>query len=155
QLSAPNSDDGGTTMQRRDFLKATGLAAGTLCLGDPAASAEPGAGGEDRVVPIAVRADQPRGEVRPVWRFFGYDEANYTYAPDGKKLLSEIAALRPQPAHIRTHHLLTSGDGTPWLKWSSTGAYKEDDKQQPVYNWEVLDRIFDTLRERGLKPFVE
>src|SRR5262249_49866341 len=72
-----------------------------------------------------------------------------------KKLLSEIAALRPQPAHIRTHHLLTSGDGTPWLKWSSTGAYKEDDKQQPVHNWEVLDRIFDTLRERGLKPFVE
>jgi xylan 1,4-beta-xylosidase len=106
-------------------------------------------------VSILVHADQPKGDVRPIWRFFGYDEANYTFAPDGKKLLSEIAKLQPQPAHIRTHHLLTSGDGTVWLKWSSTGAYREDDQGRPIYNWEILDRIFDTLRERGLKPFVE
>jgi xylan 1,4-beta-xylosidase len=90
-----------------------------------------------------------------VWRFFGYDEANYTSRPDGRKLLTEIAALRPQPAHIRTHHLLTSGDGTPWLKWSSTGVYREDADGRPLYHWEILDRIFDTFRERGLKPFVE
>jgi xylan 1,4-beta-xylosidase len=110
---------------------------------------------QDSVVAITVHADQPRGEVRPIWRFFGYDEANYTYMPDGRKLLAEIAALRPQPAHIRTHHLLTSGDGTPWLKWSSTGIYREDAAGQPVYQWEILDRIFDNFRARGLKPFVE
>jgi xylan 1,4-beta-xylosidase len=141
-------------MERREFLKGTGVAAGALCL----EGALPRAGGADekaRVVAIRVRADRERGEVRPVWRFFGYDEANYTYGPDGKKLLSEIARLRPQPAHVRTHHLLTSGDGTPWLKWSSTGAYKEDDRGRAVYDWAIVDRIFDTLRDRGLKPFVE
>jgi xylan 1,4-beta-xylosidase len=138
-------------MQRRDFLKATGLAAGALCLNDTATPAAQ----ETRTVAIRVRADQDRGEVRPIWRFFGYDEANYTYAPDGKKLLAEIAALKPQPAHIRTHHLLTSGDGTPWLKWSSTGVYREDEKGRPVYDWKIVDRIFDTLRGQGLKPLVE
>jgi xylan 1,4-beta-xylosidase len=112
-------------------------------------------GDEDKRVSIRICADQLGHEVKPVWRFFGYDEANYTYAPDGKKLLADIATLKPQPAHIRTHHLLTSGDGTAWLKWSSTGIYKEDEKGQPVYNWEIVDRIFDTFREHKLKPFVE
>jgi xylan 1,4-beta-xylosidase len=138
-------------MQRREFLKATGLAAGALCLNNPATPAAQ----ETRTVAIRVRVDQDRGEVRPIWRFFGYDEANYTYAPDGRKLLAEIATLKPQPAHIRTHHLLTSGDGTTWLKWSSTGIYKEDEKGQPIYDWKIVDRIFDTLRERRLKPLVE
>jgi xylan 1,4-beta-xylosidase len=140
-------------MQRRDFLKMTGVTAGALYLGDAAIAADPPGG--DRIVSIKVRADQVRGAVRPIWRFFGYDEANYTYAPDGKQLLTKIAALQPQPSHIRMHHLLTSGDGTAWLKWGSTGAYREDDQGLPVYNWEILDRIFDTLRERGLKPLVE
>src|SRR5262249_29715307 len=146
---------GGPKMQRRDFLKGTGVTAGALCLSDPAQPAPPDTDKKNPVVAIKVRADQVRGEVLPIWRFFGCDEANYTYAPDGKKLLAEIASLKPQPAHIRTHHLLTSGDGTAWLKWSSTGIYKEDGQGRPVYNWEIVDRIFDTFRERGLKPFVE
>ena len=29
----------------------------------------------------------------PMWAWFGYDEPNYTYMKDGKKLLSELAAL--------------------------------------------------------------
>src|SRR5579872_7049931 len=119
-------------MKRRDFLQAAVSTAGVFGLADRATPAA--ADGKVRKVSITVRADQVRGDVRPIWRFFGYDEANYTYAPDGKKLLSEIAALKPQPAFIRTHHLLTSGDGTPWLKWSSTGVYQEDRRGQPVYN---------------------
>jgi xylan 1,4-beta-xylosidase len=106
-------------------------------------------------IAITIHADRPRGDVQSIWRFFGFDEANYTYMPDGKKLLTEISKLRPQPAFIRTHHLLTSGDGTTWLKWSSTGVYSEDGRGRPVYRWEIFDRIFDTLRERGLKPYVE
>ncbi|MGH9372915.1 MAG: hypothetical protein ACRD15_15430 [Vicinamibacterales bacterium] len=31
--------------------------------------------------------------MKPVWAFFGYDEPNYTYMKDGRKLLSELAAL--------------------------------------------------------------
>ncbi len=106
-------------------------------------------------VTLTVRADQPRGEVRPIWRFFGYDEANYTYAPAGRKLLGAIAALGSPPAQIRMHHLLTSGDGSAWPKWGSTGVYGEDAAGRPVYRWDLLDRILDTLRERGLKPYVE
>ena len=35
---------------------------------------------------------------------------------DGKKLLSEIAALSPHTVHVRVHNLLTTGDGTAALK---------------------------------------
>ena len=44
-------------------------------------------------VSIHVDAGKPTGPLRPVWAFFGHDEPNYTYMKDGKKLLSEIAAL--------------------------------------------------------------
>ena len=118
-------------------------------------SAVGSAAAESPEVAITVHLDQPRGEVWPIWRFFGCDEANYTYMADGRKLLAQIAKLEPQPAFIRTHHLLTSGDGTPWLKWSSTGVYSEDADGRPVYRWQILDRIFDGFRERGLKPYVE
>lgn len=111
--------------------------------------------GDQNVVRMTVHADRPQGRLHPIWRFFGYDEANYTFAPDGSRLLTEIARLEPQPATIRMHHLLTSGDGQAWLKWSSTNAYSEGPKGNPIYDWSVLDRIFDTLQERRLRPFVE
>src|SRR6185369_11373481 len=74
---------------------------------------------------------------------------------DGKKLLSELAALSPVPVFVRTHNLLTSGDGTPALKWGSTNAYTEDARGGAVYDWTILDRIFDTYRERGLRPYAQ
>lgn len=95
------------------------------------------------------------GPWRPVWRFFGYDEPNYTYMKDGKKLLSEIAALSPHTVHVRVHNLLTTGDGEAALKWGSTNAYTEDANGKPVYNWTIVDRIFDTFVERKMKPLVE
>ena len=95
------------------------------------------------------------GPWRPVWRFFGYDEPNYTYMKDGKKLLSEIAALSPHTVHVRVHNLLTTGDGKAALKWGSTNAYTEDANGKPVYNWTIVDRIFDTFVERKMKPLVE
>jgi xylan 1,4-beta-xylosidase len=48
------------------------------------------------------------GEMKPIWAWFGYDEPNFTYMKDGKKLLSELAALSPVPVFVRTHNLLTS-----------------------------------------------
>src|SRR5437660_4415418 len=91
----------------------------------------------------------------PVWAWFGYDEPNYTYMKDGKKLLSELAALSPVPVYVRTHNLLTSGDGTPALKWGSTNAYHEDTRGNPVYDWTILDRIFDSYLQHGVRPYVE
>jgi xylan 1,4-beta-xylosidase len=113
----------------------------------------------DQPAPFAVRirvdAARPAGELRPVWRYFGYDEPNFTYMKDGKKLLAELGELGPHKVHIRTHHLLTSGDGTPALKWGSTNVYTEDAEGRPVYDWTIIDRIFDAYLERGLRPFVQ
>ena len=73
----------------------------------------------------------------------------------GEKLLGELGALKTNEVYFRTHNLLTSGDGTPALKWGSTGAYTEDQQGNPVYNWTILDRIFDAYRNHGLRPYVE
>ncbi len=113
------------------------------------------AGAEAFPVTLHIHAAQPRGEWTPIWRFFGYDEADYTYLPNGKRLLSELGALQPPQIYIRCHHLLTSGDGAYALKFSSTSAYKEDAAGRPVYDWTLNDKIFDTCRQRGLRPYVE
>src|SRR5687767_382519 len=106
-------------------------------------------------VSIRVEASKTQGEFKPIWRFFGADEPNYAYMRHGKKLLAELGELAPKQVYFRTHNLLTSGDGTPALKWGSTGAYAEDAEGRPVYNWTILDRIFDTYLERGVRPYVQ
>jgi len=104
---------------------------------------------------VTIDLSRETGKMDPVWAWFGYDEPNYTYMKDGKKLLSEIAALSPVPVHVRAHNLLTTGDGTPALKWGSTNAYTEDANGNPVYNWKIVDSIFDTYVQRGMKPLAE
>ncbi len=106
-------------------------------------------------VSIQVQLDQPEGPLAPVWNYFGYDEPNYTYAPNGKKLLGELAAANVVPAYIRTHNLLTSGDGSASLKWGSTNVYTEDASGRSIYSWVILDQIFDTFHAAGVKPLVE
>src|SRR5262245_18065991 len=108
----------------------------------------------DRVT-IRVDAAKGKGPLKPTCSFFGYDESNYTYIKDGKKLLSELAALSSVPVHVRAHNLLTTGDGTAALKWGSTNAYTEDATGKPRYDWTIVDRIFDTYVERGMKPPAE
>ena len=107
--------------------------------------------------PVTIRVDVAKtsGEMRPVWRFFGYDEPNYTYMKDGQKLLGQLKSLSPHTVFIRTHNLLTSGDGQPALKWGSTGVYTEDEQGRPHFNWTILDHIFDTYLERGVRPYVQ
>ena len=38
------------------------------------------------------------------------------------------------------------GDGRPALKWGSTNAYSEDAQGRPIYDWTIVDHIFDTYR---------
>jgi xylan 1,4-beta-xylosidase len=106
-------------------------------------------------VNISVDLNKEQGQFSPAWAWFGHDEPNYTYMKDGKKLLKQLAELSPTPVYMRVHNLLTTGDGTASLKWGSTNAYTEDQKGNPVYDWTIIDRIFDTYMERGMKPFVE
>jgi xylan 1,4-beta-xylosidase len=89
------------------------------------------------------------------WAYFGYDEPNYTYMPNGKKLIGELAELSRAPVRIRAHHLLTTGDGTPGLKFGSTNAYTEDASGKPVYDWTIVDKIIGTYLDAGAKPLIE
>lgn len=104
---------------------------------------------------IKVDLAKETGDMKPIWAWFGYDEPNYTYMKDGKKLLSELAALSPVPVYVRTHSLLVSGNGEAALKWGSTNAYTEDANGKPVYNWRIIDSIFDTYVQRGMKPLAQ
>ncbi|MGD0772181.1 MAG: beta-xylosidase [Candidatus Solibacter sp.] len=107
--------------------------------------------------PVEIRVDAATtlGPYKNIFAFFGYDEPNYTYLQYGKKLIGELQALSPVPVEIRAHHLLVTGDGTPALKWGSTNAYTEDASGKPVYDWTIVDRIFDTYTQVKARPFVE
>ncbi|MBS1604265.1 MAG: beta-xylosidase [Bacteroidetes bacterium] len=104
---------------------------------------------------VNVDLGKPAGPMTPVWAWFGYDEPNYTYMKDGKKLLTEISRLSPVPVYVRCHSLLVTGDGKAALKWGSTNAYTEDANGNPVYDWSIIDSIFDTYIKRGMKPLAQ
>lgn len=104
---------------------------------------------------INVNLSKSVGAMHPSWAWFGHDEPNYTYMKDGRKLLSELSALSPVPVYMRVHNLLTTGDGTPALKWGSTNAYTEDASGKPIYNWHITDSIFDTYIKRKMKPLAQ
>jgi len=106
-------------------------------------------------VTITVDLQAKLGAYQPVWAYFGYDEPNFTYMKNGRKLVKELAELSYAPVQIRAHNLLTTGNGVPALKWGSTNAYTVDASGKPVYNWSIVDRIFNTYRQAGAKPFVE
>ena len=128
----------------------------SFLLGLAMATAMP-ASAQDASFPVTIVVDAARsqGPVNPVWRFFGADEPNYATMKDGRTTLATLGSLSPNRIYFRTHNLLTSGDGTPALKWGSTNVYTEDTQGRPVYDWTIVDRIFDTYRARGVKPYVE
>ncbi|MBE9464609.1 beta-xylosidase [Dyadobacter subterraneus] len=109
------------------------------------------------VKPVSIEIDlkKEKGPIKPIWSWFGYDEPNYTYMKDGKKLLSEISQLSKVPVYVRAHSMLVTGDGVAALKWGSTNAYTEDKDGKPVYNWTIVDKICDTYIERGMKPIAQ
>ncbi|MEY2930358.1 MAG: hypothetical protein RL033_1107 [Pseudomonadota bacterium] len=103
---------------------------------------------------VQVDAAHPSGTLLRPWRYFGADEPNYATTDSGKKLLGEIGSLAPGQMYFRAHNLLTSGDGTPALKWGSTNAYTEPGGI-PTYDWTLVDGILGAGLERGVKPLVE
>jgi len=125
------------------------------CLGLAAIGLAPQQASRNVPVTIAVDTRAPIGPMHRFWAWFGHDEPNYTYTPNGTKLLSALQDLSPVPVFMRVHNLLTSGDGRAALKWGSTNVYTEDAQGNPVYDWTLLDRIVDSYRTRGMKPFVQ
>jgi xylan 1,4-beta-xylosidase len=110
---------------------------------------------QNSTIKLNVNAKETIGEMRPLYAYFGYDEPNYTYRDNGKKLLGEIADLSPVPVYVRTHNLLTTKEGEPDLKWGFTNVYTEDENGNPVYDWTILDKILGAQVEKGLLPLVE
>ena len=109
----------------------------------------------DPAVIVQVHAGQRTGPYTPIWNYFGADEPNYLYAPNGRKLLGELAALSPVPVYYRPHNLFTTGDGEGSLKWGSTNVYTEKPDGTPVYDFTITDRIFDALIAAHVRPLVE
>lgn len=110
----------------------------------------------DKPVEINVDFGNEIGPMKPIWAWWGYDEPNYTYMKDGQKLLTEISDLSPVPVYVRAHSLLVTDAGPrAALKWGSTNVYTEDENGQPIYDWTIIDQIFDTYIHRGMKPLAQ
>ncbi|MEY4385033.1 MAG: hypothetical protein RLY20_316, partial [Verrucomicrobiota bacterium] len=43
----------------------------------------------------------------------------------------------------------------PALKWGSTDVYREDAEGKPIYDWRILDEIFDTYITNGIHPYAQ
>lgn len=136
----------------RQIAAFCGLASLSLNIGRAAETPAPA---DAFPVHIHVDAAKSKGPVRKIWRFFGADEPNYATMKDGQKLLTQLGELKRGDVFFRAHNLMTSGDGTPALKWGSTNLYSEDAQGNPVYDWRVIDRIFDSYIDRGLHPYAQ
>jgi xylan 1,4-beta-xylosidase len=55
--------------------------------------------------PVSIRVDAGKslGMLPKAWRFFGADEPNYAYLPDGRKLIGELGALAPSRVMEHRH----------------------------------------------------
>ncbi len=131
----------------------------TALLGVPVGAqgtvSDPAALSHQPAVTIHVDLTKTVGPYKAIYSWFGYDEANYTTTRHGKELLRELNDLSPVPVYIRSHHLLTSGDGKAELKFSSTNVYSEDANGKPIYDFKIFDGIFDAYQAAGVRPMVE
>jgi xylan 1,4-beta-xylosidase len=132
------------------WLLVLSLLAGTVLSAASAQTTAPSA-----LIHVSVHSRRPIGPYTSIWSYFGADEPNYLYAPDGQKLLRELAAMSTAPVYFRPHNLLTTGDGEGSLKWGSTNVYTEKPDGSPVYNFTITDRIFDALVNAHVRPLIE
>jgi len=105
-------------------------------------------------VQIGVDASRRVGKLEHRWNYIGYDECNYTHSPGGLALIGKIGKLE-KPYYIRTHHMLCTGICHGFYKWGSTNVYTEDRNGNPVYNYEIIDRMIDIWLENNCVPFFE
>ena len=92
----------------------------------------------------------------PIWAWFGYDEPNYTYSPDGRAVAVRDCGAESRPglcAHAqsaddrRRHARVEVGIDERLHAKTRSG--------RPIYDWTIVDRIISTYVERGMKPLVE
>ncbi|MBI3972836.1 MAG: glycoside hydrolase [Chloroflexi bacterium] len=131
-------------------------AASSSQAGSAGSAGSAGAGGRSiGSARVEVDAGRRLGELPRPWTTVGYDELNWTYTPRGKRALATFASFAERPYYVRAHNLLTSGRGFSWPHWGSGNVYHEDAAGNPVYDWTIVDLVFDAYHEAGFKPIVE
>ena len=56
---------------------------------------------------------------------------------------------------MRNHNALTSGNGLSEPARGSTNVYQEAPDGSPVYDWTIVDRLYDVIVGAGFHPVVE
>jgi xylan 1,4-beta-xylosidase len=69
--------------------------------------------------------------------------------------MSTLRTIFGEPAVVRAHNLLTSGNGRGSPHWSSGNVYHEDARGRPVYDWSQVDPVFDVWVDNDMVPLVE
>ena len=104
---------------------------------------------------IRVDCSARLGPLRRIWSSVGYDEINWTYTGRGRALYRTLRDLAEAPYHVRNHNALTSGNGLSEPARGSTNVYQEAPDGTAVYDWAIVDRLYDVIVGAGFRPVVE
>lgn len=94
-------------------------------------------------------------DIRRIWTSLGYDEINWSATPQGKRNFGVIRDLAEHPYYVRAHNLFNTGTARGTPHYGSGNVYHEDADGNPIYDWSVIDPIFDTWVESNCRPLVE
>ncbi len=93
---------------------------------------------------IVVDVAQTKKEIRKVWNF-GYNTCHAALLLRDD-LTSQIKEAKESGfRYIRFHNILSS----------QVGVYSENEKGESIYNFEKFNKIFDTVIQNGMLPFME
>jgi len=106
-------------------------------------------------VDLRVDCRACQGPLRRIWASIGYDEINWTYTGRGQALYRTLRELAETPYHVRNHNALTSGNGLSEPARGSTNVYQEAPDGSAVYDWTIVDRLYDVIVGAGFHPVVE
>ena len=60
-----------------------------------------------------------------------------------------------KPYYVRNHNTFTSGNLLSYPAGGSTNIYSEDEDENGIYNFEIIDKIYDNYIENNCIPIVE
>jgi xylan 1,4-beta-xylosidase len=106
-------------------------------------------------VRVDIDASAVEAELTRLWTSIGYDEINWTYTPRGRDVLATLAGFGDGSYLVRSHYMFTSGTGMGLPHWGAGNVYHEHPDGAPWFDFQVLDRAYDTVVEMGHVPIVE
>jgi xylan 1,4-beta-xylosidase len=108
-----------------------------------------------REAAVQVDAGSNGSPLRALWASLGYDEINWTYTPRGRRLLSTVGGFSPTAFSVRPHNMFVSGTGFGLPHWGSGNVYHEQADGTPVYDFAIIDQVYDAITEAGHHVLVE